>query len=118
MTIQAKSLADILPVQEHYYLLHDGKKYAKHGTDEANGLLVFETRERAYQFRQTVGKAFPAFQPVMVGAEEFLRLLAEVGAVCVTDGLKVVVATLGQNRQESVNPEGVIPEDSNWEPQK
>lgn len=109
MTIRMKSLADLLPVQEHYYLLHDGKKYAKHGTPEADGLLVFENREGADQFCQTVGKALPAFKPVRVDVGDLMRLVAEVGAVCMADGLKVVVATL-------VNPEGVVPEDSNWEP--
>lgn len=96
MTRQMKSLADVLAVQEHYYLLHDGKKYAKHGTPEANGLLVFESRQRANQFCQTVGNALPAFQPVKVDAEEFMRLFEEAGAVCMADGLKVVVATLRQ----------------------
>jgi hypothetical protein len=116
MTLQTKTLADILPVQDHYCLLHDGVKYARHGTGEANGLLVFEDREGADQFCQTVGKALPAFQPVRVDAEEFLRLFEEVGAVCVADGLKIVVATLRPT--EPVNPEGVVPEDSNWEPAK
>jgi len=122
MTIQAKSLADVLPVQEHYYLLHDGKKFAMHGTPEATGLLVFETREQTDHFYEAVGKAVPTFQPVRVSAEELLRLVEEVGAVCVVDGLKVVVATLKPQRAKpigtgaSINPEGVVPEDSNWEP--
>ena len=116
MTVQMKSLADLLPVQEHYYLLNNGKQYARHGTDDANGLLVFETRQGADQFCQTVGKALPAFQPVRVDAEEFMRLGEEVGAVCMAEGLKVVVATLGRKEKEPANPEGVIPEDSNWEP--
>jgi hypothetical protein len=47
---------------------------------------------------------------------DLLRLVEEVGAVCMADGLKVVVATLGATEQEPVNPEGVVPEDSNWEP--
>lgn len=126
MTIRTKSLTDLLPVQEHYYLLHDGVKFAKHGTPEANGLLVFETRDRADRFCQTVGKALPAFRPVRVDAEEFLRLVEEVGAVCLADGLKVGVGTLGPRRsspgkqaeseQHPFNPEGVVPEDSNWVP--
>lgn len=94
MTINMKTLGDLLPAQEHYFLLHDGKRYAKHGTPEANGLLVFETREGADQFYQTVGKAMPAFQPVKVDAEEFMRLFEEVGAVCVAEGLCVTVGTL------------------------
>ena len=94
MTQQTKSLADLLPVQEHYYLLHDGVKFARHGTPVAIGLLVFEDRERADRFCQTVGKALPAFQPVTVGAEEFMRLVEEVGAVCRADGLSVTVGTL------------------------
>lgn len=126
MTTQTKSLADLLPAQEHYYLLHDGVKFARHGTPEAIGLLVFEDRERADRFCLTVGKALPAFQPVRVGAEEFLRLVEEVGAVCMADGLKVVVATMGPRRsrpgtqpeleRHPANPEGVVPEDSNWVP--
>ena len=115
MTIKTKSLADLLPVQEHYFMLHDGKKYAKHGTPEANGLLVFETREAAAEFCQTVGKALPAFRPVKVHAVEFMRLVEEEGAVCMANGLKVVVATLNQSGQEPVNPEGVVSENSNWE---
>lgn len=118
MTLQTKSLADLLPAQEQYYLLHDGKNYAKHGTPEANGLLVFETLEGADLFCQTVGKALPAFQPVRVGAEELLRLFEEDGAVCMADGLRVLVATPGPTEQEPVNPEGVVPEDSNWVPAK
>lgn len=114
MTTQTKSLADLLPAQEHYYLLHDGVKYARHGTGEANGLLVFENRERADQFCLTVGKALPAFQPVMVGADDFMRLVEEVGAVCMADGLKVVVATLGSMKQKSDNSES----DSNRKPTK
>lgn len=94
MTTQTKSLADLLPAQEHYYLLHDGVKFARHGTPVATGLLVFEGRERADQFCQTVGKALPAFQPVKVGAEEFMRLVEEVGAVCVVEGPSVTVGTL------------------------
>lgn len=94
MTTRTKSLAELLPAQEHYYLLHDGVKYAKHGTPEADGLLVFENREGADQFCQTVGMALPAFQPVKVDAEEFMRLFEEVGAICVTEGLSVTVGTL------------------------
>lgn len=94
MSSQKSTLADLLPVQEHYYLLHDGVKYAKHGTPEADGLLVFENREGADQFCQTVGMAMPAFQPVKVDAEEFMRLFEEVGAVCVAEGMSVTVGTL------------------------
>ena len=95
MTLQTKTLADVLPAQEHYYLLHDGVKFARHGTPEAIGLLVFEDRERADQFCLTVGKAMPAFLPVRVDVDDFMSLVEEIGAVCVVDGLlEVVVATL------------------------
>ena len=114
MTIHTTTLADILPVQEHYFLLFDGKRHAKHGTPERDGLLVFDTREAADRFCQTVGKALPAFVPVRVDAEEVMRLVEEVGAVCVADGLNVVVGSLAQ----PCNPEGVIPEDSIWQSAK
>lgn len=126
MTIRTKSLADLLPAQEHYYLLHDGVKFAKHGTPEADGLLVFENREGANQFCQTVGMALPAFQPVMVDAEDFLRLVEEVGAVCMIQGRKVVVGTLRPRKSKPdtqtgsgplpANPEGVVPGNSLWLP--
>lgn len=127
MTQQTKSLADLLPSQGHYYLLHDGVKFARHGTPEAIGLLVFEDRERADQFCLTVGKALPAFKPVRVDAEEFMRLVEEVGAVCVVDGLlEVVVATLRPQRSRPgtqtgsdpspANPERVVPGNSHWVP--
>jgi hypothetical protein len=118
MTQRTRSLAELLRTQDHYYLLHDGTNYARHGTAGSNGLLVFETREGADQFHQTVGKALPAFQPIRVEAEEFLRLCDEVGAVCMAEGLKVVVATLTPQGWEPVNPEGVVTDDSNWEPAK
>lgn len=94
MTTQTKSLADLLPAQEHYYLLHDGVKFARHGTPEAIGLLVFEDRERADRFCQTVGTDLPAFKPVRVDVDDFMRLFEEVGAVCVAEGMCVTVATL------------------------
>lgn len=126
MTTQTKSLADLLPVQEHYYLLHDGGKFARHGTPEATGLLVFDDRKRADRFCQTVGTALPDFRPLRVDAEEFTQLVEEIGAVCVVDGLKVVVGTLRpwqskpgtQNGSERspANPEGVVPDNSHWVP--
>ena len=118
MTIHTKMLADILPVQEHFFLLFDGRRYARHGTPETDGLLVFDTREAADRFCQTVGKALPAFGPVRVDAEDVMRLVEEVGAVCVADGLNVVVGTLRQKKQEPCNPEGVIPDDSIWQSTK
>lgn len=126
MTTQTKSLADLLPAQEHYYLLHDGVKFARHGTPEAIGLLVFEDRERADQFCLTVGNALPAFKPVRVDVDEFMRLVEEVGAVCVVDGVKVFVGTLRplrsrpgtqpESEPHPANPEGVVPKDPNWVP--
>lgn len=126
MTQQTKSLADLLPAQEHYYVLHDGVKFARHGTPEAIGLLVFEDRERADRFCQTVGTALPNFRPLRVDAEEFTQLLEEIGAVCVVDGLKVVVAKLRPRKSKSdtqtgsgplpANPEGVVPGNPHWLP--
>jgi hypothetical protein len=29
------TLADVIPVQDHYYLLSDGTKFARHGTEDA-----------------------------------------------------------------------------------
>jgi hypothetical protein len=95
MTTKAhQTLADMLPVQKHYCLLSNGEKYARFGHGKKNGLLVFETNEKANEFCETVGVGLPEFKPVIVDAESLLTLIEEIGAVCVTDGLNVGVAVL------------------------
>lgn len=93
-----KTVADVLPVQDHYYLLHDGEKYARHGTEEANGLLVFPNLERAEQFCMTVGRALPAFQPKRVTAEQFISLAEDLGAFCIADRLGVAVCLISEKQ--------------------
>ena len=94
-----RSLADLLPLQDHYYLLTDGTKYAHHGTQDANGLLVFANLERAEQFCMTVGKGLPTFVPVKVPLSLFMDIVEEIGAVCVTEGLSVRVGTMANNHE-------------------
>jgi hypothetical protein len=85
----------VLPVQPHYYLLSNGLRYARHGTESANGLLVFTNLERAEQFVMTVGVGLPEFQPVKVAAENFLAILMGYGGrLCMTDRLGVLIATI------------------------
>lgn len=92
------TLADLLPAQQHYYLLYDGDKYARHGTENANGLLVFLSFESAEQFRLTIGIGLPAFKTVRSDAINVLQLIEDAGAVCVAEGLSVRVGTL--NKQQ------------------
>ena len=94
MSEPTRTIGDLLPAQDSYYVLHDGKRYAKHGNEEANGLLVFNNRERAEQFCMTVGKGLPAFRPLRIDAEKFLELIDEMGAICIAEGLRVTVATI------------------------
>ena len=89
-----KNMADVLPIQQHYYLLNDGERYARHGIEGTNGLLVFFNLERAEQFCLTVGKGLPEFRPVKVTALDFLELVEEIGAFCVANGLEVMVCSL------------------------
>ena len=81
------TLKDVLPARDHYWLLHDGEKYARHGTEETSGVLVFDCQERAEQFMLTVGKGLPAFKPVKVSPTTFLEEARRAGAFAVADGL-------------------------------
>ena len=96
-----QTLADMLPVQNEYYLLSNGEKFARFGHGNANGLLVFETIEKANEFWQTVGVGIPEFKPVNVDAETLLTLIEEIGAICVTDGLNVGVGVLSGSQVTS-----------------
>lgn len=88
---------DVLPVRDHYWLLHDGEKYARHGTEDCNGVLVFDCQERAEQFMLTVGKALPDFKPVKVTPAAFLEEVKRVGAFTVAEGsLKVRVCEISK----------------------
>jgi len=87
-------LTDLLLVQNHYYLLTDGTRFARHGTPQTNGLLVFANLERAEQFCVTVGKSLPMFMPVKVSVEEFMEIVKGIGAICVAEGLTVRVGTI------------------------
>ena len=89
-------LPDVLPVRDHYWMLHDGEKYAKHGSEERNGVLVFLCQERAEQFVLTVGKALPQFQPIKVSALGFFREAEQVGAFAIADGLSVTVCEISK----------------------
>lgn len=87
------TLADIIPGQDRYYLLTDGTSYARHGTEDANGLLVFSILERAEQCCMTLAKN-TAFFPVRVSGHEFLELAVKYGSICVAEGRNVTIATL------------------------
>lgn len=90
-------ITDHLPIQPHYYMLHDGLKYAKHGgSPDVCGVLVFPTQERAEEFNRTVGRTL-SFRPVRVTAEEFLREFVNAGAFSLADGLTVKVLRIGGN---------------------
>lgn len=97
------TIADLLPLQDYYYLLHDGTKYARHGTVEANGVVVFTSIEKAQRFCETVGSGMPAFRPMRLTAVDFFELLVNVGSFCVADGLEVTVGSL---RLEACENEG------------
>lgn len=95
MTTQAyQTLADMLPVQNQYCLLSNGQKYALYGHGIKEGLLVFDTIEKANEFCETVSVGQPEFKPVIVDAESLLTLIEEIGAVCVTYGSQVGVSVL------------------------
>jgi len=89
-----KTLADILPAQEKYWLLSDGERYAMHGTNEVHGVLVFLLQEQAEQFYMTVGNGLPQFQPVQVSPKEMLAAMVEAGGIAIANGLEVSVARL------------------------
>ena len=76
------------------YLLTNGTMFARHGTPDVNGVLVFANLERAEQFCMSIGKYLPMFVPVKVSAEEFLEIAEDIGAVCVSEGLTVRVGTI------------------------
>jgi len=88
------TLSSLLPVQEHYYLLFDGTRYAQHGTPVNHGLLVFTNLEQAEQFGMTVGQFLPQFRPVRVEGKELLREIAKVGAICRADAAGFTIGTL------------------------
>ncbi len=90
--LPARKLTDLLPAQDHYYLLSDGERYARHGNLDASGIVVFANLERAEQLCLTVARNLPAFQPVRVTAEEFVGAYEEAGAFCVAEGSRVIVA--------------------------
>lgn len=93
-----KTLADILPIQSHYYLLRLKKpsrhgKYALHGKGDATiGLLVFPLLEKAEQFCLTVARGLG--KPERVSAEKFMKLAEAAKAICLADGPKVMVAVM------------------------
>ena len=109
-------IADVLPIQKHYWLLHDGNKYAKHGPKELNGLLVFCYQERAEQFCLTVGKALPKFQPVKVSAETFLAEAKRVGAFCMAEGLLLKVFSFRDKKGQCLSKQVVAVADRGWVP--
>jgi hypothetical protein len=93
------TLTDVLPVQEDYYLLSNGRRYAQHGgSEDETGVLVFPTWEEAEDFRSTVGKGLPEFKTVKVDAETMLDAVEESGALCRSKGLSVLVARIRGGR--------------------
>ena len=83
---------DLLPNQDHYWVLHNGKRCAVHGGDLGrSGLLVFGNRERAEQFCLTTVKraarydrSVKNFKPRKISRDNFWRLVNErYGAFCV-----------------------------------
>ncbi len=89
-----KRFGDVLPVQDHYFVLYDGEGYARHGIPSGPvGLLVFPTLEKAEAFYESVGVGIPQFKPTSVSAESFHRLCKEAGGFCVAEGLMVGVCS-------------------------
>lgn len=95
------SVNELLPNQEHYWVLHNGKRCAVHGGDLGrSGLLVFGNRERAEQFRLTIVKraarydrSMKKFKPKKISRDNSWRLVNErYGAFCVSSGGKIIVA--------------------------
>ena len=83
-------LGGVLPIQDHYFVLFDGQRYARHGHSTGSiGVVVFLTVEKAETFCRTVGVGLPSFKPTRVSAETFHRLYKEAGAFCVAEGLTV-----------------------------
>jgi hypothetical protein len=96
-----KTLTDILPAQPHYYLLSNGHRYARHGKEGLNGVLVFTLRERAEQFMMTIGVGMPEFQPIKVAAENLLPILMDNGGrLCMTDHRGVIVVTIKESKDD------------------
>jgi hypothetical protein len=93
----ALRIGEFLPAQDHYYLLSDGERYARHGNLDANGIVVFPNLERAEQFCLTVARNLPGFRPLRVSAEEFIRAYEEAGAFCLAQGTRVIVARLADD---------------------
>lgn len=94
-TSKLSRLTDLITLQDHYYLLTDGTKYARHGSEEANGLLVFANLDRAEQFCLTiVARTNLPFVPVKVSGPDFLEHALAAGAICVVDGLTARVGRI------------------------
>jgi hypothetical protein len=65
------------------------------GTEEQNGVLVFDCQGRAEQFLLTVGKTLREFKPVKVFPSTFLDEAKRAGAFSVAEGpLKVRVCEI------------------------
>ncbi len=89
-----KQLGDVLPIQDHYFVLYDGKQYARHGiSSDAVGVVVFPTLQKAEAFYESVGVGLPQFKPTRVSAELFYRLCEEAGRFCVAEGTMVGVSS-------------------------
>jgi hypothetical protein len=88
------TIFDILPIQDHYYLLNNGDRYAIYGKEPLSGLLVFANREQSEEFRMNYGIGLPEFITVKVSAEEFLEQAAKFGGFCISQGLTANVYLL------------------------
>ena len=102
-----KAVYGLLPIQEQYFLIRRGNKYATFGGSTRPGhygLLVFANLERAEQFCMTVANR-PGFKrsnksvPVRVSADALHSEALRIGAVCVVEGLQITVARIAEDER-------------------
>lgn len=94
-----------LPKQQKYYLIRKGEEYALFGRSirpHEHGLLVFANLERAEQFCMTIANSAEfhlsnVSAPVGVSADELLAEVQKRGAICLVEGLRIMVAAITQD---------------------
>jgi hypothetical protein len=89
------NFADLLPVQDNYYVLAEGDRLAKFGPDAENvGVLVFADLERAKQFSESVAVG-SEFKPKIMSADSTCNLIEAGQTICVVDEIGgVTLATI------------------------